>query len=151
QTAAFNAREAGSLATAPGFTGHPVVSQTNGPVIEGSRILATDLVLPTGPVGDLKSLGQGNTVMMQLHRNLGALLTSLQQRFGDGGQITSALNAQIVAALGPAVAGLTVAVIWLDPVSIDLVDPQGARTTTNLQTNTVTNNLSQAFVQTGGN
>ncbi|HEY2881517.1 MAG TPA: hypothetical protein VGJ15_03775, partial [Pirellulales bacterium] len=75
---------------------------------------------------------------------------------GDADSISKQLLDQIAArfdaALGPHGQRLaSLAVLFLDPVSIGLVDPQGRSFNYNLQTSTVANNLPQTFVEVGGN
>jgi hypothetical protein len=156
QSAPFNANETGLLVTDPNpadpkLTGHPVVSLPGGNLMEGSLVEGDNLVLPSGPVGDLSVFNRGTAFLTQFHANAGSLLNSLQQTLGDSNTITPSINNQAIAGIGPIANGMQVMVIWLDPVSIDMADPQGARTTFNLRTNTVANNLTNAFIETGGN
>src|SRR5205823_5112072 len=46
---------------------------------------------------------------------------------------------------------LSYLVIWLDPVSIDLEDPQGSRAVFDLQSNQVSSSLAKTFIEVGRN
>jgi hypothetical protein len=150
QSAAFNDAEAGLLAGNAAFAGHPVVSVPNGKIENGSRLVVTGLVSAPGAGGDLGTIGQGTRALTQFHGDLGALLDELLRRLGDDPSITAALNQQILDRFVPG-AQVTVAIIWLDPVSLDLADSQGARAVYNVQGNTASNTLARTFMQTGGN
>lgn len=132
QSAAFNAEEAGLLSQSPDMTGHPVVSLEAGELREGSRLAAVDLVMESVGLGDLTVLSQGSAFLTQAHDNLGALLDSLLTERGDDPTITTALIDQVLARFDPALGPLgqravRVMVIWLDPVDIEISDPDDER------------------------
>ncbi|MHC4406139.1 MAG: FG-GAP-like repeat-containing protein, partial [Planctomycetota bacterium] len=134
QTAAFNEEEASLLAGGATFSGHPVVSLEAGQLVEGSRLAAVDLVLESVSLGDLGVFKQGTPFLTQLHDDLGALLDAFLTEQGDDPAITPALIDQVMArfdpALGPLGERTTAAlVIWLDPFSFDLTDPDDQRIT----------------------
>src|SRR5207302_645819 len=52
QTAAFNQDERGVVVVRGGLTGHPVVSHSGGPLAEGDRMMAQNLVFAAGALGD---------------------------------------------------------------------------------------------------
>src|SRR5262249_14019 len=147
----FNADEATILVGGTAFAGHPVVSVGTDRFTQGSAWLAADLVAPAGAVGDLNTLAHGTKFLTQFHSNAGALLSALDPHLGDGAAIPPMLNSQVVSSFGPGIGGLPLLVIWLDPVAIDLADPQGARTVYNLQSNSLSNQAGRGFVEMGGN
>ena len=75
--------------------------------------------------------------------------------------ITKAVNNAILRELPPAVRGHgfriveagapSFAILWLDPVSIDLQSPQGVNLSYNLSSNALSNGLGSAFVSVGWN
>jgi hypothetical protein len=156
QAAWFNDEEPALLSAVPGFHGHPIVSFSQGQVIEGSRILAPDLVATPGRLGDLNAISGGTRFLSQFHEDLGALLDSQLTELGDDPDITERLLDQIVARFTPALLppgqpAVRLLVIFLDPVSIGLVDPQGASFVYDQQSGTVANQIPRAFVEVGGN
>ncbi len=129
--------------------GHNLVSVVNGQVVEGSRLDAANLVAPAGQP-QVGAISAGTPFLTQLQNDLGALLDAQLVQLGDDPILTTDLTNLILDRLG-VVPGTTFFVIWLDPVSIDLADARGARTTYNLQTNTVASNTPRTFVEVGGN
>ncbi len=153
QTAALNDGEAGLLVGGNSFAGHPVVLSANGQVKNGSAVAATNLVTPGGVAANLDTIVSGTPFLTQFHDDLGALLDALLNARGDDPAVTAFLNQQIVDRFGPGVdlSALSVAVIWLDPVSIDLADAQGTRSVYNLQSSSVNNGMTRTYMETGGN
>lgn len=147
------------LAGDPSFRGHPLVSIVGGIVVDGSRVLAQELVSQSGTPGDPTLIAQGTPFLTQLHDDLAALLDQLISRAGDDFTIGPALNDQIQSRFAPTVSPLnglpfpsngSYIILWLDPVSIDLQAPTGSKVTYNLATNAVSNEIRQTFVQVGG-
>src|SRR5262249_46924816 len=66
QAAAFNAAEAGLLAGGSDFARHPVVQLADGQVVNGGRLVVTDLVTAAA-AGNLDALGQGTAALTQFH------------------------------------------------------------------------------------
>ncbi len=151
QTADFNPGEDALLAAVPGSSGHPVVSLVNNQITAGSSRTEPNLVQPVGQLGDLSVFEQGTTFLTQFHGNLGALLNALQDALGDAPGVSDGINTQILDSFLPGAGGVSFLIIWLDPVSVRLADPQGARAVYDLQTNTLTNTLARAFIEVGGN
>jgi hypothetical protein len=156
QTAAFNSDEAGLLTPAPGITGHPVVSLSGTQVSEGSQLLAKDLVLAAGALGNFTVFGQGTPLLSQLHDDLGAVLDATLTAQGDSPQITPLLLDQVLQRLAPALGAagqrpVRLAALFLDPVSIDVVDPAGDSLSYNLDTGQLSNTISDSFVSVAGN
>lgn len=151
QAAAYNSTEAELLVGGAAFNGHPVVTVAAGVIAPNNQKTMPGLVPMPSPI-DLDQLSAGNKFLTQYHDNQGALLTSLQQtRGGDDPSITPALNAQTVTSFLPAVGGLTVLVIWLDPVSADAADSQGQRLIFNQQSNALSNNLARTYIEVANN
>ncbi len=163
QTASFNSDEANSLVGDSSFEGHPMTTVTDGSVVGIGQISfrASNLVSPDGTPNP-NAIAAGTPFLTQLPANLGALVDNMLTANGDVPAISAAVNAQIAAefaaAYGPtsfgnqATAIPTFAIIWLDPVSLDLQAPSRAqRVQYNTQQNTVSNNLGQTYVEVGGN
>jgi hypothetical protein len=156
QAAAFNDQELTLLAGGGGFAGHPVVALAGTQVVNGSRLLAADLVRKPGGVSDLGVWHAGTPFLTQLHDDLGALLDGGLTQQGDVPAIPVTLNAQILdrfsAGLGPPGQRPTgVLVIWLDPVSCGLQDPQGLRIDYSLKDQAYKNDIKDAFCSVAGN
>lgn len=156
ETNPFHVAEADLLSPRDKFTGHAVVSVVGAEIFEGALILAPGLVQPPTALGDFRIFEQGTRFLTQLHNDLGALLDSKLTARGDDPAITQQILDQIFArlapALGPASERLaSLLVIFLDPVSIGLVDPAGSSFHYNLETNAVANALPRTFVEVGGN
>jgi hypothetical protein len=152
--AAFNGDEASLLASAVGLTGHAVVSVDSGRVSEGSHGSAQ--VLAPGPLGDFGAFEGGTPFLTQLHDDLGALLDAGLTQRSDDPAIPLAIDSQIldrfVPSLGPPGERPTaVLVIWLDPVSFSVADPNGQRAINDLQDNSFANGIRDAFVSVAGN
>jgi hypothetical protein len=158
-TAAFSAGEAGLLAGGAGGAGHGVVSVAAGAITGGG--VAPVVVAPSGTAGDLSGFAQGTPFLTQLDDDLSALLDQALAEKGDDPGITAALNQQIearfaalYAAADPATRATlpsSLAIIWLDPVSLDVKSPQGQRASYSLQKNQVSNNLDRTFVDVSRN
>jgi hypothetical protein len=156
QSAAFNADEADILAGRDDLAGHPVVSLQDGQVANGSQLQLTDLVLASDTRGDLSDFNMGTPFLTGLHDDMGRILDDTLTEKGDTPDVTKALLDEVMARFVPSLGPVgsrttTVLVIVLDPVSIDLADPQGKRATYDLQTNQVTNERNRTYVEVGGN
>lgn len=150
QAAPFSATELPMLAPRSGFNGHSLVSKPAGQIVEGSDRVYDKLVKAAGPV-NLGTIGQGSTFLTQMHGNLGAMLSAMQNVVGDGPGITSAVNQQIVSSALPGAGALSFLILWFDPVSFDVADPSGNRAVVDLRTNQVTNAQARTFIEAGGN
>jgi hypothetical protein len=152
QAAPLSSGEAGELTGSAAFAGHPVVSAVNGTLTNGSRVLAANLVAASGSPGNLNTLSAGTAFLTEYHDDAGTVLDSLVASSGDSPTITAQLNQLILAFFGAGVANgsVPVAIFWFDPVSIDLADSQGARTTYDVASNTVSNTSSRTYMETGG-
>lgn len=163
QAAPFNSAELRLLTQRTDFTGHGVVSQTEGRIEEGARRIFDNLVRERVAPGNFNEFETGTRFLTQLHADLGALLDSILSAKGDnrfagdkGQRNTEDLLTQIVARISPSLGAVgerlaSILVVLLDPVSISLVDPAGKSFQYDLQLNTVANNLSRTFVEVGGN
>jgi hypothetical protein len=156
QTAAFSADEAGLLSPAAGFTGHPMVSVAQGQVTEGAGPVLAGLVQAAGTLGSFSAFRAGTPFLSQLHDDLGALLDAQLTSQGDTPAIATQLLAQIQARLDPAVgpAGQRptgVVVLWLDPVSLGVTDPNGNQAEYDPGTGNLSNGLPNGYVNVGGN
>jgi hypothetical protein len=150
QTAQFNAGEP-SLLVGSGFGGHPIVSANGNVVTNGNTTLATNLVNPPGTINP-DAIVMGTDFLSQLDNDLGALLYSQLQQNGDTSAITAIINAEIAARFAAVGSGVTIGVVWLDPVSLNLAAPrENRRTEYNLKTEQVTDTLSRTYVAVGGN
>jgi hypothetical protein len=156
QAQRFNEHELDLLSETGGFDGHPVVSVVGGQIREGAELLASDLVPPTVALGDLGVLEEGTRFFTQLQNDLGSLLDAELSAAGDNPQITAEILDQIVARLNAALGPegeriISLLVVFLDPLTFFLADPDNRALSYNLQTNAVANNIPQAFVEVGGN
>jgi hypothetical protein len=156
QAGVFDVSESALLAGGPSFTGHPVVSVVNGVVVEGGRQRALELIKPATSLGDLNAFAQGTPFLTQLHSDLGALLDALLTSKGDDPAITALMNQEILQRLLPGLGSVSerptsVAVIWLDPVSIDVEAPQGNRVAFNRQKGELKSAVAKTFVEVGEN
>src|SRR5262249_2301477 len=109
---------------------------------------------PSAEPGRLSAFAQGPPCLTQLGNDVSALLDQELTHKGDHPSITATLNAQIKARIAPYfAAGLpgSIAVFWLDPVSLDVRSPQGQRAAYSLQNNQVSNNLERTYVNVSGN
>ena len=153
---AFNEDELSLLTEHAGFAGHPVVAIGENLIDEGAVLSIQDLVLPAGQLGDFSVFERGTRYLTQFHNNLAALLDAQLTQFGDESSITENLLSQIVATLGPALGPIgqrlaSVLVIFLDPVSPYLIDPEGRSFSYDLQKNSLTNSLPGVYANVGGN
>jgi hypothetical protein len=155
QAAPLSPEEAASLAGDPSFAGHPVVSARDGIIQEGSSLVVPGLVTPAGtPNPDL--ITTGTPFLTQLQNDLSALLDAQLKLHGDDPQITAEINNEILARFAAAFGGqgapLSIAILWLDPVSLDVQAPQGGQQASyNLQSNQVSNSLPRTYIEVGGN
>jgi hypothetical protein len=156
KTASFNPTEDSQLAPLGGFSDHPMVSLSGTGVAEGSRLQAPDLVQPAGVLGNLSVFEQGTPFLGQLHDDLGALLDRTLTQRGDDPQITPLLIDQMLGRLDPALgpAGerpARLVALWTDPVSLNLLDPEGNSIIYNLGTGQLNNRIADSFVSVAGN
>ena len=155
-SADFSLDEQNLLSSRDGFTSHPVVSVSHASVQEGAPLTEQNLVQPSSALGNLDVFEGGTRFLTQFHNDLGALLDVQLTASGSGSTATQQLLNQILARFGPALgpAGqrlVSLLVIFLDPVSIGLVDPERRSFSYDLQTSAVASNLPRTFVQVGGN
>jgi hypothetical protein len=156
----FNLEETDLLSSpvGGGFNGHPVVSVVGGTIREGAAPAA--LVPPVSTQFDLNKFAGGTNLLTQFHGDVGALLDALLTLADDPMSVTQNIIDQIVATFGPSLLDpvgnpiISLLVIVLDPVSINLADPNGRSFTFDLQAQldtAIANNLPRAFVEVGGN
>jgi hypothetical protein len=155
-SADFSLDEQDLLSSRDGFTSHPVVSVSHASVQEGATLTEQDLVQPSSALGDLDVFEGGTRFLTQFHNDLGALLDVQLTASGSGSTATQQLLNQILARFGPALGPaeqrlVSLLVVFLDPASFLLDDPNGRSFSYNLQKNSVANNLPQTFVEVGGN
>ena len=156
QTRPFNGAEAARLEADTQFGGHPVVSFVAGQIVEGAIVEVQDLVQPAGALGSFQAFEDGTSFLTQLQNDLSFLLDNLLTEFGDAAEITPTILNQITDRFRVAIGDLTerltsMLIVFLDPVSLDLVDPGNNRVTFDLQTNEVARTIPNAFVEVGGN
>lgn len=156
QTRPFNRAEATQLENDSQFGGHPVVSFEDGQIVEGSVLEVQGLVQASGIPGSFESFEEGTSFLTQLQNDLSFLLDNLLTEFGDAEAITPAILKQITDRFRVAIGSLrqrltSMLIVFLDPVSLDLVDPDNNRVTFDLQTNEVERSIPNAFVEVGGN
>jgi hypothetical protein len=156
ESAVFNVDELSALSDTMDLGRHPVVSLDGTGIETGPSLTMPNLVQPAGVLGDLAVLQTGNRFLTQFHNDLGAFLDAQLTISGDDPSISRSLLGQISARFSPALGSIeqrliSLLVIFLDPVDIELVDPGGRTFSYNLPTNTVSNNIPQAFVEVGGN
>jgi hypothetical protein len=157
QAAAFTEGELDLLADKSSFNGHPAVSDIGGQITEGIRLKAVDLVLEAGALGNLDVFEEGTQFLTQLQNDLGATLDAILTRLGDDPSVITSISRDILERLGkslgePGHRPTSILAIFLDPVSYGLASlADGGRTVYNLQTDTLSNNLSKTFVEVGGN
>ena len=112
---------------------------------------------PVGKLGSLDEFAAGTRFLTQFYNDLATLLDSLLTAAGDQSATTQQIINQIVgrigAALGPAGQRLVaLEVLFLDPVSLQLVDPDGRALKYDLgDAGPPSNQLSGAFVEVGSN
>ncbi len=167
QAAAYNSSESSLLVNDGAFDGHPLVSFQTGVIQNGAKLVVANLVPASGGAGNLATISQGTSFLTQLQNDMSALLNELITNNGDDPAITADLNNQILSRFGPLfnttfagpVAPGTTAppappsytIIWFDPVSLDLQSSQGQAVSYSMSSNAVSSNISQSFVQVGGN
>jgi hypothetical protein len=155
QTAPFNDQEAGLLSGGAAFAGHPVVSVSGGQISNGSRPTVSNLVLPSGTLGSLSGFTQGTPFLTQLHDDLAALLDATLTAQGDTPTLTQALLAQVTSRFDPALGPpgqrpTSMLVIWLDPGSVTLQDPNGNQTSYTQPTGSLVQNIPDGFTSVAG-
>src|SRR5262249_12761160 len=134
----------------------PVVSLQQGAVIEGSRLLASDLVLAAGALGSFDVWHNGTPFLSQLHDDLGAVLDAQLTTLGDASGITAGLLQQIKDRLTPALGApgqrpTGVLVLVLDPVSATLQNSSGDQIDYNVGDGSLSNTFPDGFVNVIGN
>ena len=156
QAAPLGTSESGLLADEASVGGHSLVSTGSGIVVDGARSIVANLVAPVRSGSNLSTLSHGTPFLSQLTDDLNALLLSDIAANGDDPGITAALNDQAYARFAPLYQALganapSLALIWLDPVSLDVQAPSGSAVSYNLANNAVANGLSESYVDVGGN
>jgi hypothetical protein len=151
QAAPFSADESSMLSG-----GHPLVSVTGGTITSGDQVTATDLVLASGALGNLNTLKSGNAFLTQLHDDLSALLDQQKTAQGGQAQITPALIDQVLNRLeqglgAPGQRKTTAVALVFDPVSIGVEDPTGDSVDYSLQSDTLTDDTMDSYVDVDGN
>jgi hypothetical protein len=155
ESAAFNDDEQDAL-TASAFAENHLVSVSGGQILDGARFAAANLVASAGSLGSLQIFQTGTAFLAQLHSDLGTLLDTFLTQQGDQPIITTTLLNQILHSFEPALAAEgqhlpPFLVLFLDPVSLNLADPEGNRINYNLQTNSLTNHSADTFVSVASN
>jgi hypothetical protein len=146
----FNAGEEALLHEAGGL-GHTLVNVDGDTITAGAHVFGADIVKLASQVGNLDAFEHGTPFLTNLHDDLGAVLNSKLTGQPDAPTATQALLDQVVARIGPAAAsGVSFLVIVLDPVSAQMADPGGNRTTYDLTTAQVNNGISHTFIEVGG-
>jgi hypothetical protein len=151
QAAPFSADESSMLTG-----GHPLVSVTGGNITSGALVTATDLVLASGALGNLNTLKSGNAFLTQLHDDLSALLDQQKTAQGGQAQITPSLIDQVLNRLeqglgAPGQRKTTAVALVFDPVSIGVEDPSGDSVDYSLQSDTLTDDTTDSYVDVDGN
>ena len=155
-SAGLSSDETDLLSSQNGFNGHTVVSVSGGTIIEGSQFVNRNLVKPDSTLGNLAAFENGTRFLTQFHNDLGALLDAQLTAVGDQSTISKGLLDQITARFSPALGAIdqrliSLAIIFLDPVSFGLVDPDGRTLSYDLQTSAVARHLLLTDVEVGGN
>jgi hypothetical protein len=158
QTPQFNSDEANRLVddVHSEFNGHQAVAHFGTDIIPGAAIEGRNIVLTAGPIGDLSVFNQGTTFFTNFHDSMGSAINTEITAHGDTDQVSQLMLAQTLAQLGTAfgIAGepLTNAIVFiLDPVSLDLEDPNNQRATYDLQSARFSNRIANTFFEVGGN
>jgi hypothetical protein len=156
QSASLNNLEASLIVPATGFTGHSVMSLVSGHMIEGATRQAQNLVSPPGPLGSLSAYNSGTAFFTQMQNDLEAYIDSLLAKYGDSPIVTTAIINQILAWIEPGAGNAgarqtAYLVLVVDPVSIDLADPQGNRVGYDLQKDALQNDVAKTYVEVGNN
>jgi hypothetical protein len=156
QSAPFNDDESTVLSTEGAGVEHSVVSIADGEIAPGAEFAATNLVSNMGLSGSFDSFQTGTAFLTQLHGDLGAILDASLTAEGDQSTITPALLNQLLLQFRPSLelAGTSLPpllVMFLDPVSLNLADPDGTRISYNLQTGDLTDNAADAYVNVADN
>jgi hypothetical protein len=156
QAAPISDSESVLLAPAANLTGHPLVAVVDGNVAAGPTPVVHALVPASGALGSFDGFPTGTQFLTQLHDDLGRVLDSGLNQLGDAQSVTDQVLQQIAARFDPSLGTpgqrpTSMLVLWLDPVSLDLVDPANKHAVYDLKTNTVSNQQSRTFVEVGGN
>lgn len=155
QTKPFSDPEAQLLAQTGPLGGHGVV-QVDGPAIKsGAQVELVDLVMQQGEL-DLDVFSAGNGFLTQLHDDLSSLLDAILTEIGDAPSVTASLIDQLQFRIAAGLGQLgqrdtSLFVLLLDPVSINLADPNGNTVDYDLQTGSVVNNIPRTYVEVAGN
>lgn len=145
-----------SMLSPDGTYGHPLVTVVDGRIEFGLERVISQLVAPVSRNHDFSAFERGTRFLTQFHNDMGALLDALLRERGDDPQITDYILDQIVARFYTSVRPLledsgSLLVLFLDPVSISLVDPGGNSFVYDLRSNFVASTLPNTFVEVGGN
>lgn len=166
QTTPFNLNEFLRLSADQRFPGHSVVSIFGDQIVSGASHLTENLVKPASPSGSFAEFETGTSFLTQLQNDLSVFLDRLLSQVPDEvlpdsqgrptHEITNQILNQVVSrlkiALGERNARPTsLLVVFLDPVSLDLVAPDRTSVSYSLQTNQVQQSTPNAFVEVGGN
>jgi hypothetical protein len=156
QAAPISDSESVLLAPAANLAGHPLVAVVDGNVSAGPTPVVHALVPASGALGSFDGFPTGTQFLTQLHDDLGRVLDSGLNQLGDAQSVTTQVLQQIAARFDPSLGTpgqrpASMLVLWLDPVSLDLVDPANKHAVYDLKTNTVKNQQSRTFVEVSGN
>jgi hypothetical protein len=154
----FNLDELTLLSPRSDFGNHPVVSITDGAIKEGATSNAW--VQPISTSFDTASFERGVPFLAEFHDNSAALLDALLSSEDDAMSATQHIIDLIIARFGPALLDgsgrpiTSLLAIFLDPVSANLVDPEGRAFSYDLKAevdSAITNNLRGTFVDVSRN
>jgi hypothetical protein len=155
---AFTADEPGLLATGEGgLAGHPLVWLSGDQLVPGARTLFSSLVPASRSAGaDFRFWERGTPFLGQLHDDLSTLLDRLLTVAGDQATITPDLLDEVAQRFGPGLAaalsaGVSILVIFLDPVDMGLLDPAARRVAYGLDTGEVVRGIPGAYVVVASN
>ncbi len=154
-SALFNARENDQLAFVNLFGVHTLVSVQNQQVFAGAAFEIPGLIDASGPLGDLNLFRSGTRFLTQFHSDLSSIVDDILKESGDQ-PLTEKVRQFIFDKITPGLGVLgsrpvTMLILFLDPVSLSMVDPNGQRAVYDLQTNELVNNVPKTFVEVGGN
>jgi hypothetical protein len=145
-SAAVAPDETSALSDSASEGGHELVSVAGGSIVAGAKVLVQDLVPQSQSSQDLSAFSSGTPFLAQLHADLNAILDSQLSRGTGDEALTQQLLAQLMQRVGPDLHGdglPPMLVMFLDPVSLALVDPSGQRISYNLQSNALSNPVSE--------
>ena len=148
---AFSLDEESLLSPRAGFNGHALVSVSGSAVTEGATLAKSNSLGLQPPWAISPDSKSGTRFLSQFQGDLGALLDAQLTAHGDLGSITQDLLNQIIASISPALgfAGnriVSLLVLFLDPLSFNLVDPEGRSLEYNQQSNVATNKLPLTYL-----